>query len=120
MVRVGPKEVLEQYGVEPKQVPDFLALCGDPSDKIPGAPGVSPKGAAAVLHNYRSLDAALRHGCFQAMADKLRLYRSIATMNKTAPLPPLRNQKPTWLKAADLSRQWELNGLADRLERLAG
>jgi DNA polymerase-1 len=118
MVRIGPKEVLERYGVEPKQVPDFIALRGDPSDKIPGAPGVGPKGAAAVLHNYRSLDAALRDGCFQAIADKLRLYRSIATMNKTAPLPPLRNQKPTWLKAADLARQWELKGLADRLEKL--
>lgn len=118
MVRIGPMEVLERYGVEPKQVPDFIALRGDPSDKIPGAPGVGPKGAAAVLHSYQSLDAALRDGCFEAIADKLRLYRSIATMNKTAPLPPLGNQKPTWLKAADRARQWELNGLADRLEKL--
>src|SRR5581483_11314842 len=37
LVRVGPAEVRERYGVEPDQVPDFIALRGDPSDRIPGA-----------------------------------------------------------------------------------
>ena len=40
MLRIGPAEVRERYGVEPEQVPDFIALRGDPSDKLPGAPGV--------------------------------------------------------------------------------
>jgi DNA polymerase I len=120
LVRIGPKEVSGRYGVEPVQVPDFIALRGDPSDKIPGAPGVGPKGAAAVLRKYRTLEATLKDGCYPALADKLRLYRSIATMDKTAPLPPVRDQKPTWLKAAELARQWELTHLADRLESLAG
>jgi DNA polymerase-1 len=53
------------------------------------------------------------------MADYLRLYRSIATMNKRAPLPSLRNQTPTWQKVAALAREWELNQLAGRLEELA-
>lgn len=118
LLRIRPAEVMERYGVAPKQVPDFIALRGDPSDKIPGAPGVGPKGAAAMLRQYGSLEAALKAGCFPALAEKLRLYRSIATMDKSAPLPPLRNQKPTWSKAADLARQWELNRLADRLDRL--
>ena len=118
MLRIGPAQVFERYGVEPKQVPDFIALRGDPSDKIPGAPGVGPKGAAATLRKYDSLEAALRDGCFPAVADKLRLYRAIATMDKTAPLPALRDQKPSWLKAADLARRWTLNRLADRLEQL--
>jgi DNA polymerase-1 len=39
MARIGPSEVRERYGVEPKQVPDFIALRGDPSDKLPGARG---------------------------------------------------------------------------------
>jgi DNA polymerase-1 len=120
LVRVGPKEVFERYGVEPRQVPDFIALRGDPSDKIAGAPGVGPKGAAAVLRKYGSLEAALKEGCYPAVAEKLRLYRSIATMDKAAPLPRLTNQKPTWLKAADLARQWELTRLSDRLESLVG
>jgi DNA polymerase I len=120
LARIGPAEVLERYGVEPRQVPDFIALRGDPSDKIPGAPGVGPKGAAAVLRKYRTLEAALKDGCYPALADKLRLYRSIATMDKAAPLPTLRDQKPTWQNAADFARHWELNRLADRLESLAG
>jgi DNA polymerase-1 len=37
MARIGPAQVRERYGVEPKQVPDFIALRGDPSDKLPGA-----------------------------------------------------------------------------------
>jgi len=45
LARVGPAEVRERYDVEPEQVPDFIALRGDPSDKLPGAPGVGPKGA---------------------------------------------------------------------------
>jgi DNA polymerase-1 len=40
MARIGPAEVRERYGVEPRQVPDFIALRGDPSDHIPGAKGV--------------------------------------------------------------------------------
>jgi DNA polymerase-1 len=59
MARIGPKEVRERYGVEPKQVPDFIALRGDPSDKLPGAPGVGPKGAAGLLRRYGSLDELL-------------------------------------------------------------
>jgi DNA polymerase-1 len=119
MVRVGPVEVRERYDVDPRQVPDFIALRGDPSDKLPGARGVGPKGAAALLRKYGSLEAALEDGCFATQAEELRLYRSIATMNKSAPLPPLRNQTPTWDKAAALARQWELNRLADRLDTLA-
>lgn len=56
--------------------------------------------AANLLQRYGSLEAALAAGRFPAMADSLRLYRSIATMNKRAPLPSLRNQTPTWHKAA--------------------
>jgi DNA polymerase-1 len=119
MARVGPAEVHARYGVEPKQVPDFIALRGDPSDKVPGAPGVGATGAATLLQRYNSLEAALAAGRFPAMADCLRLYRSIATMNKRAPLPSLRNQTPTWQKAAALAREWELNQLASRLEELA-
>jgi DNA polymerase I len=45
--------------------------------------------------------------------------RCIATMDQKAPLPPLRNQKPTWTKAASLARDWQLNKLAERLDALA-
>ena len=62
--RIGPAEVRARYGVEPAQVPDFIALRGDPSDKLPGAPGVGASGAAALLRKYGSLAAILKAGRF--------------------------------------------------------
>jgi DNA polymerase-1 len=118
MARIGPAGVRERYGVDPKQVPDFIALRGDPSDKIPGAPGVGPKSAASLLRRYGSLESALAEGKFAAQAEQLRLYRSIATMDPSAPLHSLPDQTPTWDKAAALAGDWELNRLADRLADL--
>jgi DNA polymerase I len=118
MARIGPPEVRARYGVEPEQVPDFIALRGDPSDRLPGAKGVGEKGAAALLARYGTLDAALDAGRFPHQAEELRLYRRIATMDGSAPLPPLRNQTPTWNAAATLAREWELGKLAQRLEQL--
>jgi DNA polymerase-1 len=118
MARIGPPEVRERYGVEPTQVPDFIALRGDPSDKLPGAKGVGPKGAATLLRKYGTLENALADGQFAAQARELRLYRSIATMDASAQLPCLHDQTPTWANASALARDWELNRLADRLAEL--
>ena len=56
MARIGPDEVRERYGIEPQQVPDFIALRGDPSDKLPGARGIGPKGAAVLLRQFGTLE----------------------------------------------------------------
>ncbi len=118
LARIGPPEVRERYDVEPSQVPDFIALRGDPSDRIPGAKGVGAKTAASILREYGSLEAALEAGRFAAQADTLRLYRHVATLDRTAPLPPLLDQKPTWPRAAALAREWGLTRLAERLDAL--
>jgi DNA polymerase-1 len=118
MARIGPKDVRARYGVNPRQVPDFIALRGDPSDKLPGAKGVGEKGAAALLRKYGSLEKALADERLAGQAEQLRLYRSIATMDATAPLPSLRNQTPTWSKASALARRWDMNRLAERLAAL--
>jgi len=119
VARVTPAEVRVRYGVDPRQVPDFIALRGDPSDKLPGARNVGPQGAADLLHRYGSLEAALAAGCFAQQADELRLYREIATMDRKAPLPSMRDQTPTWTQASALARRWGLNQLAKRLEGMA-
>jgi DNA polymerase-1 len=119
LARIGPAEVRERYGVDPKQVPDFIALRGDSSDRIPGAAGVGAVGAASLLERYGTLKRMLAAGRFAAQKDKLLLYKSIATMDKSAPLPTLRNQKPSWDKGAKLARSWNLKRLAERLEALA-
>ena len=119
MARIGPEQVRERYDVEPRQVPDFIALRGDPSDRIPGARGIGPKGAASLLRQYGSLEEALADGRLAAQAEALRLYRWIATMDAAAPLRDIADQMPDWVRAAALARRWELNRLADRLSELA-
>ena len=115
---IGPAEVRKRYGVRPDQVPDFIALRGDPSDKLPGARGVGPKKAADVLREYGTLEAALEAGRFSAEAEDLRLYRRIAALDASAPLPPLEDQIPSWAEASALASDWGLNALAERLAKL--
>jgi len=119
LARIGPEEVRGRYGVDPAQVPDFIALRGDPSDRLPGAPGLGADGAAALLRQYGALEQALKAGRYSAHADRLRLFRKIATMDRNAPLPRMPDQKPTWSKAAALAKRWQLKQLAARLEALA-
>jgi DNA polymerase-1 len=119
LARIGPAEVRERYGVEPAQVPDFIALRGDPSDKLPGAKGIGPKTAAALLAQYGSLEAALADGRFSVQREELLLYRRIATMDASAPLPSLADQAPKWAEASSLAESWGLGNLAGRLEALA-
>jgi DNA polymerase I len=119
LARIGPDEVRERYGVDPEQVPDFIALRGDPSDRLPGARGVGPKTAADILRQYGTLEAALAEGRFEAQAEELRIYRRMATLDASAPLPPLMDQEPQWAEASTFVRDWGLNALAERLAALA-
>ncbi len=114
--RIGPAEVRERYGVDPEQVVDFIALRGDPSDKIPGARGIGEKRAADLLGTFGSLDAMLDEGRFEAEADALRLYRRVATMDRSAPLPPLPDTAPDWTAGAAHARGLGLPRVAARLE----
>jgi DNA polymerase-1 len=119
LARIGPAEVQERYGVEPSQVPDFIALRGDPSDKIPGARGVGAKTAASLLTTYASLDALLAEGRFSAEAGALRSYRHIATLDPSAPIPALPDREPDWAAAATAADALGLGRLAGRLEEAA-
>lgn len=119
IARIDPAGVRERYEVEPAQVPDFIALRGDPSDKIPGAKGVGEKTAASLLKRYPDLEAMLADNRFPGQEDKLRLYRRIATMVTNAPLDDVPDAEPTWGKAAELASAWELKGLSERLAALA-
>jgi DNA polymerase-1 len=122
--QVDPAEVERRYGVPPELVPDFIALRGDPSDGLPGAPGIGPKTAAQLLVKHGSLDAAI-DGAAQERprvaaaltehASELRAFREIATL-RIAPVerPP---DRPTELKSgAEAARRYGLNRLAERLE----
>jgi len=114
--RIDSAEVHARYGVDPAQVTDFIALRGDPSDKIPGARGVGPKRGAELLAQYGTLDAMLEEGRFASEADALRLYRRIATMDHDAPLPSLPDVTPDWVAAAAHATEIGATRVARRFE----
>jgi DNA polymerase-1 len=121
---IGPDEVLKRYGVRPDQVPDFIALRGDPSDGLPGARGIGEKTAKELLVVHESLDAlldlpmGLRPRVRQALeeqADELRAFRRIATLQPAGvERPP---DAPTdFAGAAGAARERSMNRLAERLD----
>ena len=121
---IGPDEVLKRYGVRPDQVPDFIALRGDPSDGLPGARGIGEKTAKELLVEHETLDAlldlpmGLRPRVRQALeeqADELRAFRKIATLQPAGVERPA--DAPTdFAGAARAARERSMNRLAERLD----
>jgi 5'-3' exonuclease len=83
LATIGPEQVRERYGIDPEQVADFIALRGDPSDGLPGAPGIGAKTAAVLLRGYGSLEALL--GAAQAAGGERAELASVAACATTAP-----------------------------------
>ena len=119
LARIGPAEVRERYGVEPAQVPGLHRAPRRPVRQAPRCAGVGPKTAATLLAEYGTLEAVLDAGRFSAQPEELLLYRRIATMDASAPLPSLADQTPNWAGASTLAASWGLGNLAGRLEALA-
>lgn len=96
---IGPEQVRERYGVEPGQVPDLIALRGDPSDGLPGAPGIGAKTAAELLRAHGTLEGtieAARSGLLKprqnaAIFENERLlldFKEIATLQRVEAVRP--------------------------------
>jgi 5'-3' exonuclease len=125
---VDAAEVRKRYGIDPAQVPDFIALRGDPSDGIPGAKGIGEKTAAELLQRHGSLQAALDDAVRESkpsirkalmeQRDELLRFKEIATLQDVpVELPP---DRPTDLAgAAAAARERGMNRLAERLEKAA-
>lgn len=123
--------VRERYGIDPEQVPDFIALRGDPSDGLPGAKGIGEKGAKDLLREHGSLEALIAAarqpvpplkprvvGTLTAQADELRAFHDIASLR------PIDVDRPAdaplnAAAAATAARERGMNRLADRLDALA-
>ena len=114
--RIGPAEVRERYGVDPEQVPEFVALRGDPSDGIPGAKGIGAGRAAMLLREYETLDTAIEAGVFsQEHGNELRQYLRLTRLQYHAPVPELPDVEPNWAAAAAVAERWGLGKLTERL-----
>jgi 5'-3' exonuclease len=135
---LGPEQVRERYGVEPQLVPDLIALRGDPSDGIPGAPGIGAKTAAELLRRYGPLEEVL--AAARALATKvrredgemrtraattlrendalLRDFKQIATLQQIDVQPP-RDAPTNFADGARAARELGMKRLAERLDGLA-
>ncbi len=115
---VDPARVVEVYGVRPDQVIDLIALRGDPSDNIPGAKGIGAKTAAKLLQAHGDLEGVLEARP-DLNGDELRMYRSVATMQRDLPYEPPADGAPDWAAGAAAARERGINRLADRLDERA-
>jgi DNA polymerase-1 len=119
--------VRARYGIEPAQVPDFIALRGDPSDGIPGARGIGEKGAKELLRDHGTLEALIAaaasprtelrprvRAALTDEADALRAYREIATL-RHIDVPRPADAPTDWAGAAAAARERGMNRLAERL-----
>jgi DNA polymerase-1 len=140
---IGPAQVGKRYGIEPEQVPDFIALRGDPSDGLPGAPGIGAKTAAELLRAHGSLEqllaaagaspgadsaaAAVRAtavmrprvaATLREHAELLLAFKEIATLQSIeVERPP--DAATDFAGGARLAGELGMRRLAERLERLA-
>ena len=97
--RMDRSAVIEKFGVPPERIADYLALVGDTADNIPGVDGVGPKTAVKWISAYGDLEGIITHASklmpdrfrdavIQA-AERLRLNRTLTTLNLNHPVIPL-------------------------------
>lgn len=112
---VGPAEVETKFGVPPTKVVDVQALMGDPTDNVPGVPGIGPKTAAALVQEYGTLEAVLnaapemkkskRRDMLIEHAEAARVSLQLVTLATDVPLPvpveELGTREPDMLVLAD-------------------
>jgi len=129
---IGPARVRERYhGVGPELVPDLIALRGDPSDGLPGAPGVGVKTAAELLLRHGSLEGVLAAAesddprvrprataALREHAELLRAFKQIATLVRMdVERPP--DQPTDFAAGAHVARELGMKRLAERLMSMA-
>ncbi len=120
LTRFTPEAVLEKYGLTPQQYPDFAALRGDPSDNLPGIPGVGEKTATKWIAEYGSLQALVDNvdtvkgkvgDALRANLSSVVLNRELTDLVKDVPLP----QTPDTLRMQPWDRD-QIHRLFDDLE----
>ena len=88
---LSPVHIEQKFGVSPKQITDYLGLCGDAVDNIPGVPGVGPKTAVALLQSFDDIETIYQNidkvnslpirGA-KTLPEKLTLYQEQANLSK--------------------------------------
>ena len=127
----GKDQIVEKYGLKPEQFIDYLAICGDSSDNIPGVRGIGPKGAVKLLNEYGNLENIYDHieevspqgtkKKLQESKESAFLSQELARIIRDVPLDKFPHIDPTFnsedlVKATDLLKKYELNSIARKLK----
>ena len=125
----GREECLQRYGVYPEQIVDFLAICGDSADNIPGVRGIGDKGAKKLLDEWGSLDG-IYSNLDRLPQNKQREYliegrqsayisKRLATLYDELEIPPLEDakfpQQNPLFKIREILKDYALNRLLSAL-----
>ncbi len=130
---IGAEEVMERFGVPPERVRDVLALAGDPSDNVPGVPGIGVKTAALLVREFGSLEELLarldeirqpkRRRTLEEHAEEARLSYELVGLRDDVPLPfdlgDFRRRPPDPAKLLAFFRENGFKSLIARLEQVA-
>ena len=131
---VDERSAADKFGVPPGQVVDYLALVGDSSDNVPGAPGIGPKTALNLLKAYGTVEDVLDHAeevkakrareSLLANREQVLLSRELVTIRKDVELhtklEELRVSEPDNERLRALYVDLEFRTLLDRLDRERG
>jgi len=129
MVKLGPAEIEEKYGLPPSRMAEWQALVGDSTDNIKGLPGVGPKRATTLLNKYPSLEELLARGPAEekgklaenlaSYAEQVRLALQLVTMKSDLDLGSLEDiggADPDFAGLADFCVDHSLSTLGKRFE----
>ncbi len=123
------KDVIERYGVEPARFPEILALMGDASDNIPGAPGIGEKTAVKLLKEFKDIEDLIANhekikntrarNAVAGNIENIRLSKELATLHPDVPLDikveDLGIKEPDWQTIKEHFRKYGFNSLIKML-----
>ncbi|MBI4826499.1 MAG: DNA polymerase I [Nitrospirae bacterium] len=123
----GEKDVIERFGVEPRRIPEIMALMGDASDNIPGVPGIGEKTAVKLIKEFGSLDGVIKNHAgikqpklresIAANIPNIELSLVLATVNLEAPaevsMEELLEREPDWPRLFEIFSKYELRSLVN-------
>ena len=104
--------------MRPEQVPDFKALAGDSSDRIPGARGIGAKTAAALLQRHGTLEGVIKAWDRHGEDELVRKFKEMVVLRPKVAVTLPRTGVPDWKGGAEAVRKLGANTLADRLEAM--
>jgi len=132
-IHLNEDSIIEKYGISPKQFIDYLAICGDSADNIPGVKGIGPKGATKLLIEFETLDGIYENLVkinAKGLLEKLTVHkedaylsRKLVTIIRDVPIKipdeDLIFDNSKLQNGIEILNSFELSSIAKKLKRLA-